>query len=115
MALFTQGKKKAVDNPEAPQIVNLPPARLAGKIGGDRVSEVEKQSDRPVIATPDFAQDALGKGNIYRIVSFSDHGPTYNSWACIRPRPTIATASSPACTTAARKPRATKSSSGDGR
>src|ERR1700704_5758603 len=49
-----QGKKKkqaAVDNPEGLQIVNLPQARIAGEIPGERVSEAEKQSDWPAIAT----------------------------------------------------------------
>jgi hypothetical protein len=30
-----------------------------------------------------FAQDALGAGNIYGFVSFSDHGSTHNSWAAV--------------------------------
>lgn len=30
-----------------------------------------------------FAQDALGKGNVYGFVSFSDHASTHNSWAGI--------------------------------
>src|SRR3982074_2177750 len=48
-----QGKKKkqaAVDNPEGLQIVNLPPAKIAGEIPGDRVSDPEKQSDWPPTA-----------------------------------------------------------------
>src|ERR1700676_5743829 len=51
--LYAQGKKKkqAADNPEAPQIVNLGEAKLAGEIPGERVSDPEKQSDWPAIAT----------------------------------------------------------------
>ena len=30
-----------------------------------------------------FAQDALNRGNLYGFVSFSDHGSTHNSWACV--------------------------------
>jgi hypothetical protein len=54
IALHAQGKKKkqaAADNPEGPQIVNLGEAKLAGEIPGDRVSDPEKQSDWPAIAT----------------------------------------------------------------
>jgi hypothetical protein len=53
LTLHAQGKKKkkAADNPEGPQIVNLGEAKLAGEIPGERVSEPEKQSDWPAIAT----------------------------------------------------------------
>ena len=54
LALYAQGKKKkkqVADNPEGPQIVNLGEAKLAGEIPGERVSEPEKQSDWPAIAT----------------------------------------------------------------
>jgi hypothetical protein len=46
-----QKKKGAADNPEGPQIVNLPPAKLGADIAGERVSEEEKQSDWPAITT----------------------------------------------------------------
>ncbi len=53
ITLHAQGKKKkqAADNPEGPQIVNLGEAKLAGEIPGERVSDPEKQSDWPAIAT----------------------------------------------------------------
>ncbi|MGI8990359.1 MAG: DUF3604 domain-containing protein [Bryobacteraceae bacterium] len=30
-----------------------------------------------------FAQDSLAAGNVYGLVSFSDHGSTHNSWAAV--------------------------------
>ena len=33
------GKKKAGDNPEGPVVLNLAPAKIAGEIPGDRVSD----------------------------------------------------------------------------
>src|SRR5215467_3670170 len=54
ITLNAQGKKKkkqTADNPEGPQIVNLGPAKIAGEIPGERVSEMQKQSDWPSIAT----------------------------------------------------------------
>ena len=47
----------------------LPPGEKRGK----------SQIDEP----GHFAQDALGRGNIYGFVSFSDHGSTHNSWAAV--------------------------------
>ena len=58
-----QGKKKkkaAENNPEAQQIVNLPPATIAGELPGDRASDPGKQSDWPAIA---YAAD----GSLYAI------------------------------------------------
>jgi hypothetical protein len=54
------GKKKAGDNPEAMQVVNLPPAKIAGEIPGDRVSDPNKQSDWPAMA---YAAD----GSLYAV------------------------------------------------
>src|SRR5690349_6376302 len=45
------GKKKTGDNPEAPQMVNMPPAAITGEIPGDRASDMNKQSDWPAISS----------------------------------------------------------------
>src|SRR6478672_5155115 len=61
--LAQQGKKKnkkGGDNPEGPQIVNLGVAKLAADTPGERVSEVEKQSDWPAVA-------AAADGSLYTI------------------------------------------------
>src|SRR5579872_2105176 len=55
-----KGKKKAGDNPEAPQVVNMPAAKIAGEIPGDRVSDPNKQSDWPAIA-------ASADGSLYAV------------------------------------------------
>ena len=43
------GRKKGA-NPEAPQMLDLAPAKLAGEVAGDRASDPAKQSDWPAIA-----------------------------------------------------------------
>jgi hypothetical protein len=51
-----QKKKAAAANPEAPPIVNLPPARIAGEIRAERVSDTTRQSDWAALAyAPDGA------------------------------------------------------------
>src|SRR5262249_9128501 len=48
-----------------------------------RMPEKEKRGP-PAVADPGpLAQHAIAKGNTYGFVSFSDHGSTHNSWACI--------------------------------
>ncbi|MBI3682043.1 MAG: hypothetical protein HY235_16795 [Acidobacteria bacterium] len=46
-----------------------------------RLPEKEKRGPTQVDEAGHYAQDALGKGNTYGFVSFSDHGSTHNSWA----------------------------------
>lgn len=46
-----------------------------------RLPEKEKRGPTQTDEAGHFAQDALGKGNVYGFVSFSDHGSTHNSWA----------------------------------
>jgi len=53
-------KKKAEQDPEGQQVVNLPPATIAGEIPGDRASDPGKQADWPAIA---YAAD----GSLYAI------------------------------------------------
>jgi hypothetical protein len=48
-----------------------------------RMPAGEKRGGTQVDEKGHFAQDALAKGNVYGFVSFSDHGSTHNSWACI--------------------------------
>src|SRR5258708_39355823 len=64
LALNAQGKKKGggkkADNPEGPVMVNLGEAKLAADTPGERVSEVEKQSDWPAVA-------ATADGSLYAI------------------------------------------------
>jgi hypothetical protein len=48
-----------------------------------RLPPKEKRGPTQVDEPGHFAQDALAKGNIYGYVSFSDHGSTHNSWACV--------------------------------
>ena len=48
-----------------------------------RLPDKEKRGPTQVDEPGHFAQDALAKGNIYGFVSFSDHGSTHNSWACV--------------------------------
>jgi hypothetical protein len=48
-----------------------------------RLPDKEKRGPTQVDEPGHFAQDALAKGNIYGYVSFSDHGSTHNSWACV--------------------------------
>jgi hypothetical protein len=43
----------------------------------------EKRGNSQVTQKGHFAQDALNRGNLYGFVSFSDHGSTHNSWACV--------------------------------
>jgi hypothetical protein len=43
----------------------------------------EKRGNSQVTEKGHFAQDALARGNRYGFVSFSDHGSTHNSWACV--------------------------------
>jgi hypothetical protein len=43
----------------------------------------EKRGNSQVTEKGHFAQDALNRGNLYGFVSFSDHGSTHNSWACV--------------------------------
>jgi hypothetical protein len=43
----------------------------------------EKRGNSQVAEKGHFAQDALNRGNLYGFVSFSDHGSTHNSWACV--------------------------------
>ena len=43
----------------------------------------EKRGNSQVTEKGHFAQDALDRGNVYGFVSFSDHGSTHNSWACV--------------------------------
>lgn len=55
LALSAQSKKdnrakRALQNPEAPPIVELPPATISGEIDGERASDPTKQSDWPAIA-----------------------------------------------------------------
>jgi len=45
--------------------------------------EGEKRGPTQTKKPGHFAQDALDRGNIYGFVSFSDHGSTHNSWACV--------------------------------
>src|SRR5262245_57542167 len=65
LTLAAQGQKKgqkkgAADNQEGPQIVNLPPAKVAGEIPGDSVGDPEKQSVWSAIA-------ATADGSVYAI------------------------------------------------
>ena len=62
LALLAQGqkKKKGINNPEGPQVVNLGEAKLAGEISGERVSDPGKQSDWPAVA-------AAADGSFYTI------------------------------------------------
>src|SRR5712664_1655380 len=63
LSLYAQakkGKKGIRDNPEAPQVVDLGEARLAGEISGERVSDPGKQSDWPAVA-------AAADGSLYAI------------------------------------------------
>src|SRR5206468_7659208 len=64
LALYAQGKKKGggkkADNPEGPVMINLGEAKLAADTTGERVSEVEKQSDWPAVA-------ATADGSLYAI------------------------------------------------
>src|SRR5262245_18909349 len=64
LALQAQGKKKAQrkaqDNPEGPQLVDLGQAKLGDDIFGERISEPEKQSDWPAVA-------AAADGSLYAI------------------------------------------------
>ncbi|MCL5745670.1 MAG: hypothetical protein M1541_17385, partial [Acidobacteria bacterium] len=53
-------KKKSGQNPEAAQVVNLPPATIAGEIPGDRASDPGRQSDWPAIAYS-------GDGSLYTV------------------------------------------------
>ena len=48
-----------------------------------RAPDKEKRGGTQVDEKGHFAQDALAAGNIYGFVSFSDHGSTHNSWACV--------------------------------
>jgi hypothetical protein len=48
-----------------------------------RLPAGERRGDSQVEEEGHFAQDALGKGNIYGFVSFSDHGSTHTSWAAV--------------------------------
>jgi hypothetical protein len=48
-----------------------------------RLPDKEKRGPTQVDEPGHFAQDALAKGNVYGFVSFSDHGSTHNSWACV--------------------------------
>src|SRR5881396_1306857 len=69
LALHAQAqkkKKKGGDNPEGPQVVNLGPARLAGEISGERVSDPGKQSDWPAVA-------AAADGSFYAIYVVWNH------------------------------------------
>jgi hypothetical protein len=43
----------------------------------------EKRGNSQTDQKGHFAQDALNRGNLYGFVSFSDHGSTHNSWACV--------------------------------
>ena len=43
----------------------------------------ERRGSSQVEEEGHFAQDALGKGNVYGFVSFSDHGSTHTSWAAV--------------------------------
>ena len=43
----------------------------------------EKRGNSQIAEKGHFAQDALNRGNLYGFVSFSDHGSTHNSWACV--------------------------------
>jgi hypothetical protein len=43
----------------------------------------EKRGNTQITEKGHFAQDALNRGNLYGFVSFSDHGSTHNSWACV--------------------------------
>ena len=52
--------KKAGNDPEAQQVVNLPPATIAGELPGERASDAGKQSDWPAIA---YSSD----GSLYAI------------------------------------------------
>src|SRR5438067_13771886 len=64
LALYAQGKKKGAtkkaNNPEGPVMVNLGEAKLAADTPGERVSEVEKQSDWPAVA-------ATADGSLYTV------------------------------------------------
>ncbi|MEK7404954.1 MAG: hypothetical protein AAB225_07585 [Acidobacteriota bacterium] len=46
-----------------------------------RLPNGEKRGPTQTDEAGHFAQDALGKNNVYGFVSFSDHGSTHNSWA----------------------------------
>src|SRR5207237_10377004 len=48
-----------------------------------RLPDKEKRGPTQTDEPGHFAQDALAKGNVYGFVSFSDHGSTHNSWACV--------------------------------
>ena len=48
-----------------------------------RLPDKEKRGPTQVDEGGHYAQDALARGNIYGYVSFSDHGSTHNSWACV--------------------------------
>jgi hypothetical protein len=48
-----------------------------------RLPDKEKRGPTQVDEPGHYAQDALARGNIYGYVSFSDHGSTHNSWACV--------------------------------
>jgi hypothetical protein len=48
-----------------------------------RLPAGERRGSSQVGERGHFAQDALGNGNIYGFVSFSDHGSTHNSWAAV--------------------------------
>ena len=43
----------------------------------------EKRGNTQLDEKGHFAQDALYRGNLYGFVSFSDHGSTHTSWACV--------------------------------
>jgi hypothetical protein len=43
----------------------------------------EKRGNTQLDEKGHFAQDALNRGNLYGFVSFSDHGSTHTSWACV--------------------------------
>jgi len=48
-----------------------------------RLPAGERRGNSQVDEEGHFAQDALGKGNTYGFVSFSDHGSTHSSWAAV--------------------------------